>query len=96
MYDDLMENDPEMIKLREKWRAEGLAKWQAGEISKVEMEVFRKNILVLVKAWFPSLEEQAQQKVAHMKSSRNLRHLFKHLVSATDEETARALLIKNK
>jgi hypothetical protein len=100
MWDDLMENDPEMIKFREKWRAEGraegLAQWRAGEIAKGEIEVLRKNILILVKAWFPPLEEQAQQKVVRMRSSKNLLHLFEQLVSAVDEETARTLLTKNK
>jgi hypothetical protein len=92
MYDDLMENDPEMIRLREKWRAEG----RAEGLAKGEIEELRKNILILVKAWFPSLEEQAKQKVVRMRSSKNLLHLFEQLVSAVDEEAARTLLTKNK
>jgi hypothetical protein len=94
MYDDLMENDPEMIRLREKWRAEGRAEGLAREFAKGERKALRTTILIVVKVWFPSLEEQTQQKVARMRSNKNLWHLFEQLINHPDEATASILLTK--
>jgi hypothetical protein len=95
MYDDLMENDPEMIRLREKWRAEGRAEGLARETAKGERKALCAAIITVVKVWFPSLEKQAQQKVSRMRSNKNLWHLFEQLVNHPDEATASILLTKN-
>jgi len=100
MYDDLMEKDPEMRRLREKYKAEGLAEGKAeglaeGEAkgeAKGEVKGLRTTILTLIKMRFPSLSKQAQQQVAHMKKPGDLQDLFEQLLIAPDEASARALL----
>jgi hypothetical protein len=83
MYDDLMENDPEMRRLREKYQTEGEAK---GEI-----KASREMILTVVKMRFPSLTKQAQQRVTQVANVDVLRKLFEQLMSASDEKTVSAL-----
>ncbi len=88
MYDDLMENDPEMRRLREKYKAEGLAEG----LAEGEAKTLRATILAVIKTRFPALTKQARQQVAHMKNPGDLNDLFEQLLSAPDEATARALL----
>jgi len=83
MYDDLMENDPEMRRLREKYQTEGEAK---GEI-----KASREMILTVVKMRFPSLTKQAQQRVTQVTNVDGLRKLFEQLMSASDEKTVSVL-----
>jgi pyruvate/2-oxoglutarate/acetoin dehydrogenase E1 component len=84
MYDDLMENDPEMRRLREKYKTEGLAEGEA--------KGRRVTILTIVNMRFPSLREQAQLHVAQVSDVDDLQELLEQLVSTSDEKTARALL----
>ncbi|HEY5002365.1 MAG TPA: hypothetical protein VII61_04395 [Ktedonobacteraceae bacterium] len=83
MYDDLMENDPEMRRLREKYKTEGLAEG--------EMKALRETILTVVKMRFPSLTKQAQQRVTQVTNVDGLRKLFEQLMSASDEKTVSVL-----
>ena len=104
MYDDLMENDPEMKRLRAKYaaegRAEGLAEGEArgearGEAkgkAEGEVKTLRATIMTVIKTRFPSLTKQAQRHVARMKNTNDLNNLFEQLLSVPDEAAARALL----
>jgi hypothetical protein len=85
MYDDLMEKDPKMRKIRAESEARGEAK---GAIKTLRM-----TILVLVQGRFPALLEQAQQRVKRTTSVDELKQLFEQLASASDEAAARALLL---
>ena len=91
MYDDLMENDPEMRRLREKYKTEGLAEGLAEGEAKGEMKSLRMTILMYVKARFPSLTKQAQQRVTQVTNVDDLRKLFEQLMSASDEKTVNVL-----
>ena len=96
MYDDLMEKDPEMQRLRAKYKAEGLAEGLAeGEArgeARGQAKTLRATILTVIKTRFPSLAKQAQKRVAHMKDLDDLNSVFEQLLNAPDEATARALL----
>jgi hypothetical protein len=89
MYDDLMENDPEMKRLREKYKSEGLAEG----LAEGEIKALRKTILTVVKTRFPSLVKQAQQRVAHIADVDDLTALFEQIMTASDEASARAFLV---
>ncbi|MBV9709988.1 MAG: hypothetical protein JO011_03605 [Ktedonobacteraceae bacterium] len=96
MYDDLMENDPEMKRLRAKYaaegRAEGLAEGEVRGKAEGEVKTLRAAIVTIIKTRFPSLTKQAQKRVARMKNSNDLNNLFEQLLSVADEAAARALL----
>lgn len=88
MYDDLMEKDPEMRRLREKYKTEGLAEGLAEGL----VEGLRESVLICVKARFPSLTKQARQWVAEMMDADDLQELLEQLMTASDEASVRALL----
>jgi flagellar biosynthesis/type III secretory pathway protein FliH len=96
MYDDLMENDPEMQRLRAKYKTEGMAEGMAKGISEGmaegEVKALRTTILTFVKARFPALAKQARQRISHMKDVDDLQDLFEQLVSVSDEASANELL----
>jgi len=77
MYDDLMEKDPKMRKIRAESEAKG----------------FRIAIVTLVKGRFPSLTELAQQRVKQVTMPDDLRALLEKIISASDEATARRILV---
>jgi hypothetical protein len=79
MYDDLMEKDPKMRKIRAESEARGEARGEA----KGAIKTLRMTILVLVKGRFPGLLEQAQQRVKHTTSVDELKQLFEQLASAS-------------
>ncbi len=81
MYDDLMEKDPKMRKIRAESEARG------------ETRTLRMTILLLVKGRFPALVEQAQQRVKRTTSVDELKQLFEQLASASDEAAVRSLLL---
>lgn len=88
MYDDLMEKDPKMRKIRAESEARGKAE------GKVEgtLQTARVMLLVIVKRRFPTLLEQAQQGVKQITSFDELHHLFEQLEGTYDEAAARSLL----
>jgi hypothetical protein len=49
--------------------------------------------MTVIKAWFPSLTELAQQKLIQKYTSEQLRRLYLQILSAPDEMTVRTLLI---
>ncbi len=95
MYDDLMENDPEMQRLRAKYKTEGLAegKVEGKAEGKVEgkAEGMQETILTFVEARFPALTKQARQRISQMRDADELRNLFGQLISISDEVKAREL-----
>ena len=124
MYDDLMEKDPEMQRLRAKYKTEGLAEGLAKGLAEVKTEGLAKGkseglaegkfeglaegraeglaegeartlqeaILTIIEAHFPTLTKQAQRRVALIRDTNNLRELFRQLLGASDEVTARERL----
>ncbi|HEV2654482.1 MAG TPA: hypothetical protein VGT82_05965 [Ktedonobacteraceae bacterium] len=89
MYDDLMEKDPKMRKIRAESEARGEARGEA----KGALRTLRMTILLLVKGRFPALLEQTQQRVKRITSVDELERLFEQLASASDEATVRSLLL---
>ncbi len=97
MYDDLMEKDPKMRKIRAESEARGEARGKARGEARGEARgatrTLRMTILVLVQGRFPGLLEQAQQRVKRTTSVDELKQLFEQLASASDEATVRSLLL---
>ena len=83
MYDDLMEKDPKMRKIRAENEVRGEAK------------MLRKVILSVVKRRFPSLLAIAQQRVQSLTRPDDLDTLFEQIEDASDEATARSFLISS-
>ena len=84
MWDDLMEKDPKMRKIRReseaKGRTEGLT------------EGLRKAIITTVRVRFPGLAELARQRVAQIDKPEKLDLLFDQIAVAPDEDAVRSLL----
>ena len=84
MWDDLMERDPKMRKIRKeseaKGEAEGLAKG------------LRTAVVTVVTLRFPPLTGLAQQKVARICKPEKLSLLLEQVTSVPDEESAPSLL----
>ena len=89
IYDDLMEKDPKMRKIRAESEARGEARGEA----KGATRTLRMTILVLVKGRFPALLEQAQQRVKRTTSVDELKQLFEQLAGTSDEAAARSFLL---
>jgi len=88
MYDDLMEKDPKMQKIRDESEARGEAKGEA----KGRTEGLQTAILVIVKGRFPSLFKMAKQSVRHISTDEELSNLLAQIAVAPDETAARLLL----
>lgn len=80
MWDDLMERDPKMKKIRKESEAKGLA------------EGLQKAVITVVTLRFPLLTELAQQKVSRVRQPDTLNLLLEQVTSVSDEETVRLLL----
>jgi hypothetical protein len=76
MYDELIENDPKMKRMRAESEARGL----------------RDAIVSFVEARFPSLLPLARKRVARLKKPDALRSLLKSAYGASDENAMRLLL----
>ena len=88
MWDDLMEKDPKMRKIRKESEAKGRAKG----IAEGEVKALRKAVAVAVKLRFPSLAELAQQRVAQINRPDKLNLLLDQIANAPNEDAARSLL----
>jgi len=84
MWDDLMERDPKMKKIRK----ESEAKSEAQGIAKG----LQKAVITVVTLRFPPLTELAQQKVSRVRQPDTLNLLLEQVTSVSDEEAARLLL----
>ena len=84
MWDDLMEKDPKMRKIRRESEAKGRTEG--------EVKALRKAVAITVKVRFPSLVELAQQRVAKISKPDKLDLLLDQIAIAPDEDAARSLL----
>ena len=80
MWDDLMERDPKMRKIRKESEAKGLA------------EGLQKAVITAVKLRFPPLTELAQRKISRVRQPDVLNLLLDQMTEVPDEDAARSLL----
>ena len=80
MWDNLIEQDPKMKKMRAESRAKGL------------VEGLQSAIVTAVRVRFPHLTELAQQKVTRINKPDALNLLLEQVTAAPDEASARLLL----
>ena len=104
MWDDLMEKDPKMRKIRKESEArgrteglaegktEGLAEGKTEGLKEGLAEGLRNAIVTTIRVRFPDLTEQAQQIVAQISKPEKLNLLVGQIVKAPDEDAARLLL----
>ena len=100
MWDDLMEKDPKMRKIRKESEAkgrtegikEGIKEGIEKGIKEGMVEGLRKAIVTTVRLHFPGLTELAQQRVAQISKPEKLNLLFEQIAVAPDEDRARLLL----
>lgn len=96
MWDDLMEKDPKMRKIRKeseaKGRTEGIKEGIEKGIQEGIAEGLRKAIVTTVKLHYPDLTEFAQEKVAQISKPEKLDLLFEQVAVAPDEKMVRLLL----
>jgi hypothetical protein len=88
MWDDLMERDPKMKRIRKESEAKGLAKGKTQGVA----EGLRKAVITVVTLRFPPLSELAQQKVSRVRKPETLNLLLEQVASVPDEDAARLLL----
>ncbi|MHB8599804.1 MAG: RpnC/YadD family protein [Ktedonobacteraceae bacterium] len=92
MWDDLMERDPKMRKIRKESEAKGLAEGEAkGKVLGLA-EGLQKAVITAVKLRFPPLTELAQQKVSRVRQPDVLNLLLDQVTAVPDEDAARSLL----
>lgn len=88
MWNNLLEEDPYIQKIRAKRLAEGEAKGEA----RGEVIASQKMVLEFVEGRFPSLTELARERVHKIKTTEALRQLARQIAAAPDENTARQIL----
>ena len=84
MYDDLMERDPKMMRIRAESEAQGEAKG--------ETKGLQEGFVDIVETLFPDLADLARQRVAGITETVTLRLLLKGVAAASDEAEAKRLL----
>lgn len=84
MWDDLMERDPRMRKIRKESEAKGKARGLA--------EGLQKAAITAVALRFPPLSELAQQRVTRVQKPETLNLLLDKVTTVPDEDTVRLLL----
>ena len=84
MYDDLMEKDPKMRRIRAESEARGEAR---GEVMGLRI-----SILAIIESRFPALVGLAKQRVRALTKVDELTALLRQLLTVSDEEAARSLL----
>ena len=96
MWDDLMEKDPKMRKIRKeseaKGRTEGLKEGVEKGLQEGKAEGLRDAIITTISMRFPDLTEVAQQTVAQINKPEKLKLLMGQMLKAPDENAARLLL----
>ena len=96
MFDDLMERDPKMRKIRAESEARGRAEGEA--LGKAEGEALGKAeglqeaVVTIVEGRYPPLADLARQKVRRITTPDALSIILKSLAAAPDENAARTLL----
>ena len=100
MWDDLMEKDPKMRKIRKESEArgrtegikEGIKQGVEKGLKDGMAEGLRSAIVTTISMRFPDLTEQAQQTVAQISKPEKLNLLIGQLAKAADEDSVRLLL----
>lgn len=84
MFDDLMEKDPKMKRIRAESEARGEVK---GVTKGLQL-----SVLTIIETRFPALKGLGRQRVKALKNADELNELLKQLLLVSDEEAARSLL----
>lgn len=84
MFDELLAEDPYILKIKANAEARGKAEGRTEEV--------REDILAVIEARFPALSEYAFERVSRINTLDVLKLLLKRLVIAADEEEARSIL----
>lgn len=92
MFDDLMERDPKMRKIRAQSEARGLAKGKAEGLAEGKAEGLQEAVLTVVEGRFPPLTVLARQKVQRINTPDALSMVLKSLTATPNEAAARTLL----
>lgn len=92
MYDDLIERDPKMQRIRAESRAQGIAEGEARGELKGRAEGLQEALVTTVRVRFPSLTDLAQRKVKRVKKPEALTLLLEQVTAAPDENAARIVL----
>jgi flagellar biosynthesis/type III secretory pathway protein FliH len=100
MWDDLMERDPKMRKIRKeseaKGKAQGVAEGKAQGVAEGKTqglaEGLQKAVITVITLRFPPLTELAQQKVTQVQKPETLNLLLDKVSTVPDEDTVRLLL----
>jgi predicted transposase YdaD len=92
MFDDLMEKDPKMRRIRAESEARGRAEGEAKGVTKGVTKGLQGSILILIETRFPALVGLGRQRVKALTKADELNELLKQLLLVSDEEDARSLL----
>lgn len=84
MFDDLMERDPKMRKIRAESEARGKAEGK--------VEGLQEAVVTVVEGRFPSLADLARQKVRRINTPGALSMMLRGMAAAPTEAAARTLL----
>ncbi len=96
MYDELIEQDPKMKRIRAeseaRGRSEGLARGRSEGRIEGRAEGLQEAVVTVVKGRFPALVELAQSNVMKVTKPDALDLVLQAITQAHDERTARLLL----
>lgn len=92
MWDDLMERDPKMKKIRKESEAKGKAQGLVEGKTQGLAEGLQTAVITAIKLRFPPLTELAQQKVSQVQKPETLNLLLDKVTTVPDEDTVRLLL----
>ena len=92
MYDDLIEQDPKMKKMRAESEAKGRAEGEVKGKAEGLAEGLQDALVTVVEERFPPLTEFAQKRVTRITKPDALKLLLKGITAAPNEEAARLLL----
>ena len=92
MFDDLMERDPKMRKIRAESEARGEARGLAKGETRGKAEGLQEAVVTVVEGRFPPLADLARQKVRRINGPDALSLMLKSLAAAHNEAAARTLL----
>ncbi len=90
MYDDLMERDPKMMRIRAESEAKGKLQ---GEIEG-EVKGLQKAVIAMVKSRFPNITELARQKIVKIESLSEFDIFLDEVMNMSNEKAVRLLLEK--
>ncbi|HET9919009.1 MAG TPA: hypothetical protein VFQ30_04145 [Ktedonobacteraceae bacterium] len=96
MFDSLLEQDPDIQRLRAeseaKGKAEGEAKGRAEGKAEGEVQALQRSVVNIVRGRFPTLTEFAQQTVSQVNKPDVLDFLVEKIATVPDEATVVWLL----